>query len=274
MQMFLTKKTAYAIAVLTLGVFGTIWILSDARTTENNPLVSIESSGTNASGASLFATLTPPNGNQTGQIAGATDIANSENITENVVKAYGARILDQNQKGSGSGGISVPTQDTLNSILADQLESTPLTIPTYSVRDIRTSSHSPTKEELVAYFKSLVTSYTNEFKSVKGNYFVAVVDAFSSGRTTDIQTHLDAASRFINALLTMQVPNGWSAFHVELLNLWQARLSLGSIIANGSDDPFKAYLAVTKFSETSAQEDLLLARLQREMTAVGITKTP
>ena len=101
-----------------------------------------------------------------------------------------------------------------------------------------------------------------------------MVDAFSSGRTTEIQTHLDAASRFITTLLSLSVPAGWGAFHVEFLNLWQARLSLGSIIANGGEDPFKAYLAVTKFSETVSQEDLLLSRLQREMANAGLLKTP
>lgn len=272
--MFFTKKRAYAITVLALGVLVAVWISADSPSKNKNPLLSIESASGNLNGSPFFAALTLPKDSVGGQIAGASNELLSNNITENVVRTYGAKMLQQNPKGSGSNNVNIPTEETLNSILADQMESASLEIPSYSVRDIRVASKTPTREELIAYFQGLVASYNREFKSVKGNYFVSMVDAFSSGRTTEVQTHLNAASRFVNALLSMQVPNGWSAFHVELLNLWQARLSLGSIISVNSDDPFKAYLAITKFSETVLQEDLLLTRLQGEMANAGLITTP
>lgn len=274
MRIFLNKKRAYAIAILAFGIFGAIWISGATNSSESKPLLSIENSGRNTSNSNLFAALTLPKDGEGIQGLGEAGTVLSDNITENVVRAYGAKILEQNPKGTGSTKVVVPAEETLNSILADQLDSVNFSIPSYGVRDIRVSSKTPTKEELTRYFESLVTSYVREFKSVKGNYFVAMVDAFSSGRTTEIQTHLDAASRFVTTLLSVEVPNGWGAFHVELLNLWQTRLSLGSIIANGGEDPFKAYLAVTKFSETVSQEDLLLSRLQREMANAGLIKTP
>lgn len=274
MRTFFTKKGAYAATVVTLGVLVAFWILGQGDSGEKSPLLSIDSGGKTGNGSPLFAALALPKEGGTNYGAGTAPDAGSQNITENVVKAYGAKMLEQNPKGSGSKTVQVPTEQALNAILANQLDSASLSVPTYTVRDLRIASKTPTKEELIAYFRSLVAAYTREFKSVKENYFVGMVDAFSSGRTTEVQTHLDAASRFINALLSMQVPSGWGAFHVEFLNLWQARLSLGSIVASGSDDPFKAYLAITKFSETVASEDALLVRLQKEMANAGIVSTP
>ncbi len=274
MRIFLNKKRAYAIAILAFGVFGAIWISGKTTSPNDKPLLSIEANEKRAGNSNLFANLTVPESGGAIQKLGEAGIAPSDNVTENVVRAYGAKMLEQNPKGTGSTKVVVPAEETLNSILADQLDATTFSIPSYSVRDIRVSTKTPTKEELTRYFESLVASYVNEFKSVKGNYFVTMVDAFSSGRTTEIQTHLDAAARFVSTLLSVEVPSGWGAFHVELLNLWQTRLSLGSIIANGGEDPFKAYLAVTKFSDTVSQEDLLLSRLQREMANAGLIKTP
>lgn len=275
MGKFFTKKSAYAISVLVFGVVVAFWVLGSGSGNEKGPLLSIASGEKNDPNSPFFASLTLPKENSGSKsVSGNSAEPLSQNITENVVKAYGAKMLEQNPKGTGSNTVQVPAEETLNTILANQLDSASLSIPTYTVRDIRVSTKTPTKEELITYFKSLVDAYVREFKSVKGNYFVSMVDAFSSGRTTEIQTHLDAASRFINVLLSMQVPSGWSAFHVEYLNLWQARLSLGSIIANGSDDPFKAYLAITKFSETEEQENALLVRLKGEMANAGITSTP
>ncbi len=91
------------------------------------------------------------------------------------------------------------------------------------------------------------------------------MDTFQNRRATAIQAQLDAASRYVNDLLSIKVPVGWGAFHVELLNLWQARVTLGTIISQSGDDPLKAYMAFNKLSESFDQEDRLLETLKTEV---------
>ncbi len=234
---------------------------------QQNILVSMDPSGGSIKSSPYFASIQAP----TSQTATPEPLkpANvlSGNITENVLNAYTLQILKQNPKGSGLNGgkVSVPTEDALNSIVSNELNTQSLTIPTYSVRDIRVSVTAPTKEELTTYFKTVVEMHTKEFKNVTSNYFLGIVDAFQNGRTTAIQSQLDAASHYVTDLLSIKVPSGWGAFHVELLNLWQARFSLGTIISQSAEDPFRAYMAINKLSESADRESQLLETFQTEI---------
>lgn len=267
MRALFTKKRVYALMILAGSILFSFVIAKTGSTPHQDTLVSMGSSGESAKRSPYFASIqepvpqaaTPEPLNPAGSLSG--------NITENVLNAYTLQILKQNPRGSGLAGskIAVPTEDALTSIVSDQLNTQSLTIPTYSVRDIRVSETAPTKEELIAYFKTVVEMHAKEFKNVTSNYFLGIIDAFQNGRMVAAQSQLDAASRYVNDLLSIKVPLGWGAFHVELLDLWQARFSLGTIISQSAEDPFKAYLAINKLSESIDREDRLLETLKTEM---------
>lgn len=186
-----------------------------------------------------------------------TDITNPKlNITEEVAKEYGKRILQMNEAGQGTTTpIVVPGQDELTSIIGDQV-SREIPSPTYEDKDIKIIKET-TKENIITYFQLVSAANKKNITPIRGSYLSAL-STFVTDKNSDlIQKHMDAISQEVTDLLAIPVPENLKAFHLEFINLWQRRLTLATVIYESSDDPLKTVIALEEVSKLTDREQIL-----------------
>lgn len=260
------RKIISICIILGSGVFSlwTLGMFSLQVPTLDSNVVSIQKNDS----LNRFAEL---NTNSNTLLSGNSASLEEMNVTENIAKAYGQEILKLNPKGIGktaSTQIFVPTENVLNQIIAKELEM-PTVIPAYVLKDIRVKTNTNKTDE-IAYLKAVKNAYDSDFKSASQSFFQSLSDALQVNSPSALQGDLNAISKHVHSLLSLEVPSNWSVFHLEMLNLWQKRFTLGSMVLTSTDDPFKAYKALQELSANLDREESLLAVLESQIKNLSL----
>lgn len=257
---FGNKRRLLAFVILIGGIVLASIILYSGNSGEGGSLISFLG-GSGGVPSNLNFKLGAP-GNVTAASGGTA--SSSDNLTEQVVKAYGAQILALNARGmkktNADAPITVPSDQLLSDLISQGLTQG-IPVPTFGKNDIRILKTDST-EVALTYLKALVTSYERDFKKASGNFFSAVSDAVQNEKPDALLTHTNAISGFLADLLQVPVPPSWENFHLQMLNLWQRRLTLANTILGNADDPLKTIVAVQQLSDGVDAEQAMLDRVR------------
>lgn len=232
------KRTIIAVGILLVGVVGASWLVFGDKTNAGNIDVSISGAENNKD-----ARFADANG-------GA---ANEGNATENAIREYGLEILRLNAQGQGlDKPVTIPSDETLKNIIAKQTEK-PIPVTLFEEKDI-TVSKTSSRETKIAYFKTVGSYIQKDLSSIVSNFYTAIATFTAKKDSTDLGEHVNKTETYINDLLTIPVPYDLVALHLEMLNLWQRRLTYATIILNSSDDQLKSISALNQLSTLNTDE--------------------
>lgn len=252
----MTRKTV-AILVLIGGVLASFLIArSGSPSGDGNERLSLSSAGGNDPSFAFSESDASSSG------------SSDQNLTEQVVQRYGEEALKLNPPGTSQQSIALPSEATLDNIIADALQA-PFSFTTVSVRDIRTSTHAD-KSSVIAYLDAISAAEHERFGSLSDSLVTAVARFVADGTREPLAKERDATAAYIDDLLTIPVPVPLSIFQVELVNLWNKRLAIANAILTNEDDPFKATVAMDALSNLASEDERVAALLSTTVRGMNL----
>jgi len=189
----------------------------------------------------------------------------STNLTNEIISEYTAKILKDNQKGSGtSDSISVPNEDSLNQIIRDRFVYG-ISVKYFDEKDLKILQITSQYASL-SYLKSILEIYKNNTDKNQDNGFIpSVAEYVNTKNSQKLHSYISSVSEQIDNLLKIATPTNWKEFHLKLINAWQKRLALGTAIIQSEDDPIKAAVAVQEIPNSIDEENNLTSLLLQNL---------
>lgn len=246
------KKRTIAVVILAGGIVTSLTI-SGVFTTSPQPSETLSlSSGENRDPAFKFNAVPPSS--ETGAEINRTDF---------VAQRYGEEILKLNAPGTGAAEIIFPPEGTVESLIEEAVRK-PFSFKTYSPKDLR---HIPLegKEGLARYFVLLAAVQAKHFKSLDDPLLTAIAKFVSAGDSKPLEANRIAITAYLGDLLAIPVPAPLVPFHINLMNLWQKRVTLAAHILEGDEDPIRLAAAVDALALTADEETNILETLASDL---------
>ena len=256
----MTRKTI-ALFVLVGGMLGAFLVARLAAPSEDDRTVLTLSSAGGNDPAFSFG-----NGGASGSSDGSE--LSDANFTERVVQRYGEEILKLNAKGSAASGVALPSEGTLENLIADAIEQ-PLVFPTFSSRDVKTIALEG-KEGLSTYFTTLTEVQNERLGEEVGSLLGAVARFVSEEDGRGLEVARSDMRTYLGDLLKVPVPTPLVPFHIGLLNLWEKRIVLADAILKSGEDPLKIVAAAEHLSQTMEEETQLIELLVMNLSSVKL----
>ncbi len=161
----------------------------------------------------------------------------NDNLTKGFVDSYAIKLLESVDEGGG-----IESQE--NAI--EGLENIDKTVdyPQFKEKDIKVVDNTSDERE-IEYIEELDQTLWNNFEELKNENSVSALRGFLEDNNSEIlDKFINTVPQHIDDLLKIEVPENWASYHLQMLNLWQKKLTMYKTMKNREDDPLKAYLAI------------------------------
>lgn len=253
----INKRKILALIILLAGVIISVSVVSSgddggkittaiSEALESNPALDFENSDKENSKLKI------PGGSDGN--SGGEDV----NMTDSLAEAY-SEILFQKI----SGGIFPSEDDAVEELLKkNYLQS--LTYKTFDEKDIKVSLNNSGANQ-IAYVEEVDRALWNNFGEIKNeNTSTAINKFFENDDPSVLKKLIEVTPGYLDDLLQAEVPSTWKDFHLEMLNVWQKKLTVYEAIYDYESDPSKASLAVQDLPEiVRKSKDLQLIMVER-----------
>lgn len=175
------------------------------------------------------------------------------NITEEAAKAYTKQIISMNNGGSGDvANVSLPSSDDFETIIRSYL-SQGVQYKEYAEKDLRISDDDSIAAR-TQYLKDVKKIQDNIIAPLKTSFVYSVAIFLNDKKSDEIQKHIDASSIYITQLLEVEVPKSAKKLHIDILNIYEKRRTLGTILLENSEDPLKSVVILQELEKLSEKE--------------------
>jgi len=182
-----------------------------------------------------------------GNLQNEGSIGNTDNLTDTVVQKYLGNFLNNNLS-APAGGFS---EEAIQEQIARGLSS-----KTFGLEDIRISNDNSVESQ-IAYMESVDSLLRKNFPGFNRN-ITDIVEEFTQNGDSDSLEYLTIRiPEYIDGLLDLKVPSLWQVYHLQLVNLWQKKLTAYRAILDVKNDPLKTYIAIQEIPNI-INEDLTL----------------
>jgi|GEM_PF-3276564 len=239
------KKKILAVVVVVVGASCSAYLLfSNSNATATGPTIT-GSERTNSQFLDTQATdLT-------------TNIADpAYNITDEAAKEYTKKIIQMNKGGQGSNApVALPSATDFETIIRGYLAQN-VQFKEYTEKDVRLSQDDSIQARIF-YLRDLKKVQDKLITPLKTGFVYATALFISEQRSDQIQKHIDVSQEYITNILEITVPKSAKQFHIDLLNIYEKRKTLGTILLENPDDPIKSVVILQEIGKLTDQEALL-----------------
>jgi len=186
----------------------------------------------------------------------------SDNLTEALSQAYTQKIgeIIQNSGGNlSSRNISNLDLSSLDNEIAKQKTNTNIDFYHYIEKDIKISSDNSSENQLkyIEALDKILKKYTALFQPGLSD---ALNNFFAENDPKLFNRIISAFPNLIKEVAALPAPDNLKDVHLQLLNVFQKKLTLYKIIANTKTDPLKSYVAIKQIPEV-VNEDIQVQTL-------------
>ena len=187
------------------------------------------------------------------------DLATNNNLTDNLAKLYLEEIAKRNPTLAGAETLTLPSESSLDELVAAQITQG-IKSKTYTRKDIRISEVSGLSAERV-YLESFAATTQKNFKNVSRGLDSMIGALFEKKNQGPLRKYVEAASAEIADLLALETPKTLVGLHLEILNLWQKKISVYDALLDSENDPLRSYLALQSIESIIYENETLDKKL-------------
>ncbi|MDI6820608.1 MAG: hypothetical protein QMD65_00305 [Patescibacteria group bacterium] len=264
-----TKKSAAVIIIIT-SIFASVFIIFSSQTPQEKGFLKISANLNDANPYLNFKALT--NNGLTEAAKKTENKVLTDNLTDQLINNYGYEILKRNPSGplnrGGGQSLTMPSQNLLQKLLEDKLTQN-LKIDFYEIKDLKIGNDNSLKA-VRAYLEVLNSVNKKNLLVIKKSPFAMFNDFFRKKNPDQLYQYLGFLSSYTTDLLKISVPSSWQAFHLELLNLEQKKITIYQTLVNAEQDPVKALIAAQEIEKIDQEELDLATVLQEKLKDLNI----
>ncbi len=236
------KRKIISAAIILSGLALFLVILNLPSRNAPKPL-SVEGGGTYDSG---FQYKTSQNRNSfTNPAQAPGELSAGDNLTDALANSFSQGVFEANggiTQGEKNPSVALPNSDAVTSAINQSMEQT-IQFPVFSEKDIRIISDSSSAAQS-AYLESLGKISEENFNGFKTPMPTILDEFFSKNNPAKLSKYVAIAENQITDLLTLKVPQRFSAWHLQNLNLWNKKAVIYKAILGIDADPLKAIIAI------------------------------
>lgn len=238
------KKKILAVSIITIGVITSAYLVfynSD-----------VDASSVSITGSERVSAQFPDTTANTN-----IDIANpAYNITDEAAKDYTKKIVQMNNGGQGNTtNVVLPNADDFESIVKGYI-SQDIQFKEYTEKDIRLSQNNSTQAKII-YLQEIQKIQNKLISPLKTSFVYAAAFFINDKQSNEIQKHINISQEYIAEILAIVVPKNAKQFHLDLLNIYEKRKTLGTILLENPDDPLKSIIVLKEIEKLTEKEATL-----------------
>lgn len=184
----------------------------------------------------------------------------AENLTTALANIYLGEMARKNPNLAGAKTLTLPNESSLEKLIAEQITQG-IQSKVYSKKDIRVSETSSASTER-AYMESFAALTQKNFKSVSGSIDQFLVSLFEKKNPGPLRNYIEAATAEVSDLLALETPESVLDLHLEILNLWEKKISVYGAFLDSEKDPLRGLVALQSIGSIISENESLEKKLR------------
>ncbi len=193
------------------------------------------------------------------------ELSAGDNLTETLANSFSQGVFEANggiAQGEKNPQVALPNSDAVTSAINQSMEQN-IQFPVFSEKDIRIINDNSAAAQ-TAYLESLGKISEENFNGFKTPMPSILDEFFNKNNPTKLSKYVAIAENQITDLLALKVPQRFSAWHLQNLNLWNKKVVIYKAILGMDADPLKAIIAMKQVND-ALQENSNLQKIINDL---------
>lgn len=186
------------------------------------------------------------------------ELSAGDNLTETLANSFSQDVFNANSdiaQGEKNPSVALPNPNAVTSAINQSMEQS-IQFPVFSEKDLRIINDDSSAAQ-TAYLESLGKISEENFGSFKTPMPSILDEFFNKNNPAKLSKYIAVAESQITDILALKVPQRFSAWHLQNLNLWNKKTVVYKAILGIDVDPLKAIIAMKQVNDTLQENNNL-----------------